>query len=413
MERTEVAVLGAGLTGITAALELARNGVRVTLIEQDARAMNRASLRNEGKIHLGFVFAADRSLATSKLMIAGALRFRSILGGLAGARIEALRVSRPFVYAVADDSLLAPVELERRFRAIEGFYLDAIRDEPGADYLGARPETLFSRVPLSALTSHLRPERWSAAFNTVEVAIDTQELADVLRSTIEEDPRIRFFPSHTVGAVERCGDRFCIAGTCGGEAWRIEAEHVINASWENRFKIDRTVGLEHPAGWLHRLKYRVIARVPDAMRGGPSVTMVVGRYGDVVIRPDGTAYFSWYPAGLQGWTDALAPPSAWNGPCRGEVPPHERQSIATAVLSEIDRWYPGALQSTDQIVDAGAIVAYGSTDVDDPASGLHDRTRVGVTSSAGYHSVDPGKLTTAPLFGVRAAQAVLTTVVSV
>jgi hypothetical protein len=29
----------------------------------------------------------------------------------------------------------------------------------------------------------------------------------------------------------------------------------------------------------------VIARVPAALRDGPSVTMVVGRYGDVVIRP--------------------------------------------------------------------------------------------------------------------------------
>ena len=58
-------------------------------------------------------------------------------------------------------------------------------------------------------------------------------------------------------------------------------------------------------------------------------------------------------------------------------------------------------------VDAGAIVAYGRTDVNDPGSGLHDRTRVGVTSCDGYHSVDPGKLTTAPLFGELAARSVL------
>jgi hypothetical protein len=34
---------------------------------------------------------------------------------------------------------------------------------------------------------------------------------------------------------------------------------------------------------------------------------------------------------------------------------------------------------------------------------LHGRTRVGVTSVDGYHSVNPGKLTTAPLFAELAA----------
>jgi hypothetical protein len=58
-------------------------------------------------------------------------------------------------------------------------------------------------------------------------------------------------------------------------------------------------------------------------------------------------------------------------------------------------------------VDAGVIIAHGRTDVDDPASGLHARTRIGVASVDGYHSVATGKLTTAPLFGVRAARRAL------
>ena len=58
-------------------------------------------------------------------------------------------------------------------------------------------------------------------------------------------------------------------------------------------------------------------------------------------------------------------------------------------------------------VTGGAIVAYGCTDLDDPASNLHDRTRIGVMSDNGYHSVDPGKLTTAPLFAMRTANAAL------
>ena len=47
-----IAIIGAELTGCCVALELARRHHDVTLIEQDALPMNRASLRNEGKIHL-------------------------------------------------------------------------------------------------------------------------------------------------------------------------------------------------------------------------------------------------------------------------------------------------------------------------------------------------------------------------
>jgi hypothetical protein len=134
--------------------------------------------------------------------------------------------------------------------------------------------------------------------------------------------------------------------------------------------------------------------------------MVLGPYGDVVIRPNGTAYFSWYPVGLRGWSHALSPPHSWTAPCKGEVN-GEDAALATSILSAIDRWYPGAAESETMLVDAGVIVAYGRSDVDDPESGLHNRTRVGVTSVEGYHSVDPGKLTTAPLFGLQAARRAL------
>lgn len=402
----DVAVLGAGLTGATAALELARAGVDVVLIDRDAQPMNRASLRNEGKIHLGYVFAHDRTLATARLMIEGALRFRSILSRLIGAPADALQRSHPFTYLVHEDSLLGPDELEGRFLAIAQLVRARAAADAEFDYLGRVPRAIVRRCSVDART-HIDGARIAAAFDTDEVAIDTHELAHAVRAAVAAEPRIRFVGGHTVDAVDRSAGGFVVCGTSEDGSSALAAGSVVNATWEDRFRLDRTAGLVHPPGWLHRLKYRVIARLPEHMRDGPSVTMVVGPFGDVVVRPDGTAYFSWYPVGLRGWTDAPAPPAAWNAPCRGEIPPERARALATALLGAIDAWYPGAAQAVPLAVDAGAIVAYGRTDVDDPESGLHDRTRVGVTSCAGYHSVDPGKLTTAPLFGVRAAHAVL------
>ena len=126
-----------------------------------------------------------------------------------------------------------------------------------------------------------------------------------------------------------------------------------------------------------------------------------------MIRSDGTAYLSWYPVGMRGWSHDVAPPASWDAPCRGDLPSDEAARVAEAIISALAEWYPPIREVTPILVDAGAIVAYGNTDVDDSNSELHDRTRIGVFSSDGYHSVDPGKLTTAPLFAKQAADRVI------
>ncbi|MEN3355193.1 MAG: hypothetical protein V7640_3351, partial [Betaproteobacteria bacterium] len=58
MTGDRIAILGGGMLGICTALELARRGRRVTLIEGAADVLQGASRWNEGKVHLGFLYAA-------------------------------------------------------------------------------------------------------------------------------------------------------------------------------------------------------------------------------------------------------------------------------------------------------------------------------------------------------------------
>jgi len=245
----------------------------------------------------------------------------------------------------------------------------------------------------------------SAAFVTAELAVDTDQLADLVAAALDASPYISFYPGHKVCEIGRKADDFIISGDAPEGPWTLNSTKVVNATWESRIGLDATLGIEPPPGWLYRLKYRVLANLPEDLQYAPSATMVLGRYGDVVIRPDRTAYLSWYPAGLRGWGNALRPPDDWDEASRGEVNDHSADLIAD-FLAGIEPWYPGIVRCKPFHVDAGVIVAYGQTDVDDLHSGLHDRTRVGVTSIGGYYSVDPGKLTTAPLFAMEAAEKV-------
>ena len=54
-------------------------------------------------------------------------------------------------------------------------------------------------------------------------------------------------------------------------------------------------------------------------------------------------------------------------------------------------------------VAGGIIAAAGETDIDDPNSRLHMRIDVGVCSVDGYHSVDTGKYTLAPMYALEVA----------
>ena len=404
--RAEVLVLGAGLQGTSVALELARRGVAVTLLDRDALPMNRASLRNEGKIHLGFIYANDRSLATAYLQLDGALRFRRMLSRWIDRDAEWLVPSAPFHYLVAGDSLVPAEQLAIHYAAVEDRCRREFERDPELDYLGSRPQRLARPLASGELEEFFDPARFAAGFATAELAVDTQVLAKRLRRAVDGCARIRCAMSREVRGITQVSDGFRVEGEGTDGAWCIRADQVVNATWEGRAALDQQLGIPPPENLLHRLKYRVIARLPAELRGAPSVSMVLGRYGDIVVRRDGTAFLSWYPAGLRGWSQTVEPPADWQPACRGEVPAAQARDIAAEILAGIDTWFPGVARSEPVLVDAGVIVARGRSDVDDAASALHDRSRIGVASRGGYHSVDPGKLTTAPWFALEVANRV-------
>lgn len=406
----EFLVLGAGLQGSAIALELARRGKSVTLVDQDPLPMNRASLRNEGKIHLGLIYAADPSMNTALMQLRGALQFRRLLGQWLGPRMDDIGISTPFTYLVAEDSLFSPDALDEHYDKLGAACREHLQADKGLDYLGFRPDRLTARAPASHIRQYFNASRVPHAFLTEERAINPDDLARTFRSALGESGRISFMPNCQVREIERFGGKTRISAWLNGagQSCQIDAEHVVNATWEERLRLDRMAGLPAPAGWVHRLKFRAIMRPPEALLRHPSATMVLGRYGDVVIRPnDGSAFLSWYPTGLRGWSHELSPPQDWTPACQGRLDSAAAAEIGAEITRHISAWYPGVEEGRLLQVDAGAIFAYGCTDVDDKDSGLHDRTRIGVSGDSGYLSVDPGKLTTAPLFAVEAVRRLL------
>lgn len=403
----DVIVIGGGIAGLCAALALTREGASVTLLERDGRLFNRASLRNEGKIHLGLIYAAEAGAATAFLQLEGALNFQRLLASWTGGRSRTLSLSMPFDYLVERRSILPPDALSGHYAAVEEACRSRLAEDAGLDYLGRRPDRLWWPMAADELARWYDPDRFVAGFRTEELAIDPEELAGIMVATAMAAERLTIRCNHEVRGVERTSCGFRLDGSGPDGPWTAEAAQVVNAAWDDLYRLDVEAGQQPYPGWLFRLKYRVLARLPAAMRTAPSATLVTGPFGDVVVRGDGTAYLSWYPAGLQGWTHGIACPPEWDLPCRGADGSDTAHQIGGEILRSIDAWMPGIAEGTPYQVDAGAILAHGQTDVDDPDSGLHGRTDSGIVSRDGWHSFNPGKLTTAPLLAERAAQAVM------
>jgi hypothetical protein len=408
MNNDRITVLGAGLQGVCVALALAQLGYRVNLFERMEDCLTQASLRNEGKIHLGFVYANDSSFQTADLMLRSALHFGPNIEAFLGQKVDWSQcLSNPFVYAIAQDSLLSTQQLMQHYQQLEKRYHSIIQDEQ-LHYLGARPSSLWSSLNLRDLSPHILCDRLSGAILSCERALDLVKFRREVRRALHGHPQITLHYGHTVESVQRTATGFCVAGTVQEhqerKQWRWESDIVVNCLWGGRLKVDREVGVEPVGKWVYRLKYRILGQTAEHLQGLPSVTYVLGPYGDVVTWPDSsTIYVSWYPVCMQGWSAELEPPVGWEPHCSGQVETPTQQWIAQTALSEFNRYISGLIDLKVDQVDAGIIFSWGETDIHDPGSELHKRHRVGVHAYDGYLSIDTAKFTCAPYFAAQAA----------
>jgi glycine/D-amino acid oxidase-like deaminating enzyme len=397
-----VGVLGGGLQGCCVALALAERGVEVVLFDRNDDLITRAGAANEGKVHLGYMYAADPTLRTAGTMLRGALAFAPFLERHLGTSPALLATSKPAAYVVHRDSQHPPDEVWH--------YLNGVHDlieqtaPPGAK--------VYFRQDLSA-----RPRRWSArerensfdgdlvldAVETCEVAINPTRVGQAFRDRIAADPRIETrLGCNVVGVDDRNGLR--VIARDGGGAVEESFDHVVNALWDGRLALNHSVGMEAGRPWLHRLKYGVSFRLPVGAEVPPSATFISGPFGEVVSYGDGLTYLTWYPECVLAMSQDLTPPD-WptypGEPLRSQILSGTLRALAEIVPS-LRRLDASALP--EATVKGGVIVAWGETDIYDRESELHKRYEIGITTKGRFHSIDPGKLTMAPLFADQCAE---------
>jgi hypothetical protein len=353
-------------------------------------------------VHLGFVYARDTSLATAKLMVAGALSFETLLRQWLGETLADLPTSLPAHYVVHREGLVAPVEFEHHGQRVAALLQAAGENGCGA-YFGRDFRRPPERLSQDTFTAHYRSETVAAAFRTEEISIDTEALARRVRRRLAEEPNIRCYTGRRVVALRDASRSLVVTSVTDGRSDSEGYEHVVNALWSGRLPIDEQLGLSPQPGWSFRFKYVLRARTtPGALP--PSTTIVLGPFGDVTSFADGSIGLSWYPAGLTAWSTSLVPPEI-----PFELAGSAAASLRAGILDGLATVIPEveAIELKDAEARGGWIFAWGNTDINDPGSSLHRRTAVGVRRQGRYLTVNTGKLTLAPLFAERAVKQLL------
>lgn len=390
-QRKRVAVLGAGIMGCSVALELVRRGCSVVLVDAEDVPFSGASRWNEGKIHLGYLYAGDPSLSTARSVLPGGLAFADMAGELVGCDTAPAMTAQDDLYLVHRDSVVDADAMKARFEVLSAL----VSSSPGADrYPGDASRRRMQMLTRAELEGCVDTRLIVAGFRVPERSISTCWLADRYVDAVRAESRIELAMSTRIDAVRELH-------RAGRECWRLDTsapvdgtfDGVVNALWAGRLAIDRSVGLESAPGWSHRYRLSLFVHT-DRPVAADSMVVSTGPFGDIKSYDGRNFYLSWYPAGLLVEGLDVLPPEI---PRLGES---ARQDTIAAVRAGLGALIPSAHAILDQAdavqVEGGWVFAQGKGSLADPASSLHRRDRFGIAQRGSYFSVDTGKYSVAP-----------------
>lgn len=394
--KPHIAVLGAGIMGSCAAIFLARSGCRVTLIDAASEPVARASRWNEGKIHLGHLYAADPTMHTARHVLPGSLAFRPLLEQCTGSYIASIMTGEDDIYLCHRESVVSVEEQWRYLQAVDAL----VRSQPNAsEYLVDVRDARSERLSPTQLGSLSDSPDIVGGFRTPERSVSTTRMAALLQSALSGEPAIALAMATRITGVSRDG-----AGDGGSWVVATTADDldgfdvVVNALWEGRLAIDRTLGICPPVRFSHRYRRALFIRttVPLAI---PSALISTGPFGDIKSFGDRDFYISWYPSGLAAYgTDVNPPPVT-------DLDDEASAALIDEVFDNLGRLLPAVKRIREHIesvrIEGGWVYAAGQGQLADPHSSLHHRTDFGIDQHGSYFSIDTGKYCTAPWLAKR------------
>lgn len=228
--RRSVTVIGGGIFGVLSAIEAARRGYPVTILEKEPRIMTGASLVNQCRVHMGYHYPRDTRTAAQSL---------HAKSGFEEMFKEAIVKRLNNYYLIAKEGSLTTPKAYVAF--CKKMKLPHRFEWPKRTLINKEKIALSVRVP--------------------EQSFDAARIRSILLKKISGMPNVTLLTSAAVTDIVRRDDVFTLQYEVNGEERTLESGAIVNATYGDLNRINRHMGIE-----LHDYQYElcemIVARTP-------------------------------------------------------------------------------------------------------------------------------------------------------
>ncbi len=300
-----VLVIGAALSGAFSALEAARRGWRVFLIDKEDKIIPDSSSSNNEcyKLHTGLHYAGNLKTALACLEDSIAYARQIPAECLAGTNDpnDPCRRGRHFVMS---NSLFPPEEIKKVALILQKRYSELVAKDPKNKVFG-EPEDFIKflsesdypyvakEIPFTD-TSTLRKEQIKVVLGieTGESQIDINKVRGYLTREINSHPNISFVPNVQVLNLSPLSDQLgyavTVATPTGKQIWHVPA--IVNCAWQNIESLSKQLGFYTPdENRVIRVKVCAQVELPPSLRSVNTCIFSIGPFASFTNLGNGQA----------------------------------------------------------------------------------------------------------------------------
>ncbi|MES2676691.1 MAG: FAD-dependent oxidoreductase [Pseudomonadota bacterium] len=428
-----IAIIGGGIAGCTTALELAKQGYKVIIYEQDDDILQGTSARTPGRLGLGYhYFHSETAEHYMKQTVEFMIKYSDCFIG---------NESKPYLqhgrYFIVKDSLVDPQDLMASYDDVERKFekIDPSRSIFGTSHLH---RTLHK----SEFKDDVNPEKVAFAFETEERLLDWKKFSAKLKDELARNKNIKIKTKSRVDdlAMDESGQfivkyKVDYLGTndfgqpvVKQNSVSEKVDSVVNCSWQNIEKINATLGIgdahfkkdDPEQAMVSRLKLLAQIEIPKGCEEKHSMFFCVGPHAMFSNLGDGVGRVTFAPVTNFAATPKVGMPAKFaklmedknlirdlrkqkDIPENADLTEQEEEDLVMEYLDKIiDRWLKyglseeegeeygqeiidGAAEYMPWIKDAkllkvipGIVKSIGSVDIEDKNSSVHRRNYSGV-----------------------------------
>jgi len=373
----KITILGGGIAGCTTAVELAKKGHEVIILERDEDILRGTSARTPGRMGLGYHYFDSE---TAKLYMTNTVEFMKNYSDcfLGDETTPYLRGGR---YFITKDSLVSAQDLMAAYDEISAEFEKHCDNDPSNNIFKTRH--LHRAMRSSEFQEDVNMDKVAFAIETKELLLDWRKYEARLKGEIEQlDISIK--TGFEISQVKRTGEgKFKIISTLGDLE---NADQVINCTWQNIDKINEMTGIgdakikkdDPNQSVTSRLKLLAEVELAEALREKHSMFFCVGPHAMFSNLGNGIGRITYAPVTNFGVTTDSQMPEIFERWLNQGLNPEEEKEYGEKIIQGVAEYIPAMKDARLKRVIPGIVKSKGAVDLNDRQSPFHKRNYDGV-----------------------------------